>query len=128
MKKICTFLMVIASCSLSGYAREIVTDTTSIMVIARHDAEKFSFDKVNKKAVIRNLGNPNSDYFKPSEKTSQVSLLNDSLYVQTFKTYAIKHIKAKRTAKTLLIVGGSVVVVLGLIVAALVAGGPGIIE
>jgi hypothetical protein len=122
------FLMVIASYSLSGYARGIVTDTTSIMVTARHDAEKFSFDKANKKAVIRNLGNPNSDYFKPSEKTSQASLLNDSLYVKTFRGYAIKHVKAKRTTKTLLIIGGSVVAVLGLIVAAAVAGGPGIIE
>jgi hypothetical protein len=120
--------MIIGFFSLSAHARGIPTDTAAIVAAAMHDAGNFSFDKANKKAVINNLHNQNSDYFKPSEKTSAASLLNDSLYVKTFKVYAIKHIKGKRTAKTLLIVGGSVVLFVGLMVAALVAGGPGLNE
>jgi hypothetical protein len=128
MKNIYMLFMVTGFLSASVYARGLATDTTAIVAAARHDAENFSFDKVNKKAVINNLRNPTSDYFKPSEKISGTSLLNDSLYVKIFKVYAIKHVKAKRATKTLLIVGGSVLVFLGIIIAALAASGPGLNE
>ena len=125
MKKI-SLLITLNLFFLSVNANGIKKDTASIVINAKHDAKNFSYDKADKKGVIDNLNNPNSDYFKPSIKTSNASLLNDSIYVRTFKLYAIKHIRAKRTTKTLLFVGGGIVAFLALIVAALVAAGPGL--
>jgi|GEM_PF-5126898 len=111
---------------LSIKAQGLQKDSVAIISAAKQDAKNFMYNKANKKAVLRNLHNPASDYFKPSANTSNVSLLNDSLYVKTFKIYAVKHIRARRTTKTLLFVGGGVVIFFGLIVAALVAAGPGL--
>ncbi len=126
MVKIGLFLIVLNCLFLSANARGIEKDTATIISAAKQDAKNFSFDKANKKAVIRNLHNPNSDYFKPSANGTQASFLNDSLYVKTFKVYANKHMRARRTTKTLLIVGGSLLVFLGIVVAAAVAAGPGL--
>ncbi|MGZ3765675.1 MAG: hypothetical protein ACXVA2_13485, partial [Mucilaginibacter sp.] len=72
----------------------------------------FRYNKADKKAVISNLHNATSDYFKPTGTyTSDQSLLKDSLYVKTFKYYAAKKTRARRTTKTLLFIGGGVVIV-----------------
>src|SRR3954470_2786859 len=100
MIKITLLLIVVNFSFLSVNAQETERDSATVISNAKKSAKNFTFDKANKKVVIRNLNNPTSDYFKPSESNSKVSLLKDSLYVKTFKVYAIKHIKAKRTTKT----------------------------
>lgn len=126
MLKITLLLIVINFLFLSANAQTIEKDTVSIIAAAKQDAKAFRYDKASKKAVINNLHNPQSDYFKPSASTSNGSLLNDSLYVRTYKVYAIKHTRARRTTKILLFVGGGLAIFLGLIVAATVSAGPGL--
>ncbi|HEY8783823.1 MAG TPA: hypothetical protein VIM16_19495 [Mucilaginibacter sp.] len=112
------FLMLFTFCGAS-VAQTANMDSATIVKFARHDAHSFRYNKADKRGVLNNFHNPNSDYFKPTSKyASQPSLLNDSLYIKTFKYYALKRTRGRRTGNTLLIVGGSVVVVFAALLAA----------
>ncbi len=65
----------------------------SITKVAESDAKKLKLTKTSIKSFRRNKNNSGSDIFKPTtETTSDVTLLNDSTYVQAFraKAYAIE--------------------------------------
>lgn len=85
--------------------------------IAQKDAEKFSLgtDELEK---FKSRHYPNtSDYFKPTAKTaSDPALLNDSLYVQTFRDEAFYKSLNQRVHPV-----GHSFIVLGIVVAGLIA-------
>ncbi|HEY4324413.1 MAG TPA: hypothetical protein VGN20_10520 [Mucilaginibacter sp.] len=113
MRQIAVIALIISVFVVQSFAGVPFQDSVVIMNAAKNDAKHFKYNKADKKFVKRNLQNPNSDYFKPtSVYTSQQALLGDSLYVKTFKYYALEKIKARRSLSTVLIVTGSVLAVL----------------
>jgi hypothetical protein len=104
---IITFLMF--AFIVQSNAGTLIQDSVSIVQAAKKDAHHFKYNKADKKLIKKNLNNPNSDYFKPTSTfASQQSLLSDSLYVKSFKYYALEKIKARRSLKVVLIVTGCV--------------------
>lgn len=100
MAKIFTLLLLLTIAFSSAYSQVMDSINDVITLAAKKDAKKFRYNDGNKKAIIHSLNNPGSDYFKPTSKyASQSSFLNDSLYVKTFKIYAIKKTRARRPPK-----------------------------
>ena len=127
MAKTFSLLLLLTLAFSFAFSQGTENNNDAIIMAAKKDAKNFRFNEGNKKAIIKNLHNPESDYFKPTSMyVSQSSLLNDSLYVKTFKIYANKKIRSRRTTKTLLFVGGGVIIVLATVIAAAVAAGPGL--
>lgn len=122
MKTILLVLLITVMSARVAKAQNNPTDSVSVIKAAKHDAKAFRYNKADKQGVKNNLHNPNSDYFKPtSGYVSQASYLSDSLYVKTFKHYALHKTRARRTTGTLLIVGGSVVVLFAVMLVAAVS-------
>jgi hypothetical protein len=117
MKTVLLILLMVVALSGTSIAQTVPIDSVAIMKAARQDGGRFRYNKADKQGVKNNLRNPNSDYFKPTVNyASQQSLLSDSLYVKTFKYYALKKTRGRRTGNTLLIVGGSVVAAFAVLV------------
>ncbi len=113
-------LMMLDQC----FSQSINSDSLKISTQAQKDAKKFHYDKHYKKQVKKNLDNYTSDYFKPTSLyTSDVKLLNDSIYVHNFKYYALKKTKARRTTGLIIILGGSALVIAVLVSIAAAIGG-----
>lgn len=94
---------------ISGALNAQVINTDSVKKIAQKDVLKFKLDKTDLKAFRANGRNPNSDLFKPTAKTtSNTSMLNDSLYVETFRKSAFKKTKRRKTIFHQVLIGGAV--------------------
>lgn len=110
MRTLLFIVFIALICVSPAIAKASLPDSIATVKLARRDADKFRYNKADKKFVKMNLHNPNSDYFKPTGVyASNPSLLSDSLYVKTFKYYAAKKTRARRTKTVLFIVGGGVV-------------------
>ena len=114
------FFIMLNPCS----SQSINSDSLTISAQAQTDAKKFHYDKQYKKQVKKNLNNYSSDYFKPTLLyTSDAKLLQDSVYVHSFKFYALKKVKARKTTGLIIIIGSSALVLAFLIsLAAATAG------
>ncbi|CAM4009854.1 hypothetical protein SAMN06265348_101132 [Pedobacter westerhofensis] len=88
----------------------------SIIRAARNDAKKFRLDDAVWKKYRRALP-ATSNYFNPvGQNQKNQTLLNDSLYVKTYRKAAYKHNRGRRTPLHYVIVGT------GILAAAAVAG------
>jgi hypothetical protein len=106
MTRITLIVFVFLASLAPTFAESIIPDSIAITTIAKKDAGHFKY-KWRFKLIKENYNNPGSDYFKPtSADASQQSLLSDSLYVKTFKYYAIKKVKRQRLRTGIIIAAG----------------------
>jgi hypothetical protein len=103
MKIIKTLLLAAAVIVLqNAKAQTAAADSANTVSAAKWDARRFRLSSEDyKKFSIEHFA-PGSDYFKPDKRTtSNPAMLNDSLYVQTFKTAAFYIALDQRTLPTL---------------------------
>ena len=103
MKIIKTLLLAAAVVALqNAKAQTANTDSANTVSAAKWDARRFRLsNKDYKKFSIEHFAT-SSDYFKPDKRsTSNTAMLNDSLYVHTFKTAAFYTVLDQRNLPTL---------------------------
>lgn len=106
LKFIFLFLIFIAAKVSQGQILD--QDSLNKSNAAKSDAEFFKLKPQQLKMFRKNAFQANSDYFKPTlEYTSNVSLINDSVYVSVFKTKAFQKalLQKKRTLGHKILVG-----------------------
>lgn len=102
----------------TGICLSAKTDT--IKEAAKRDAKNFSLSDSLWKLNRRDHYPATSDYFKPTKAdVKDITLLNDSVYVQAFREYAYKQNKHRRTVSHHILVGAEIAA--GVATAALIA-------
>ena len=92
-----------------GTLKAQVMSADSIKIIAQKDVQKFKLDKSDLKTFRKQGKNSNSDFFKPTTKSvSNATLLNDSVYVATYRALAYKKTKRRKTVAHYILIGGIV--------------------
>jgi hypothetical protein len=115
-----TFLIFITIAAFSTNAQTISRDS-AMAERANTDVKGFKLDANTFKQFKARHFAYTSDHFKPTGSiASDTSLLKDSAYVKAFKMAAYKKTLHRRTTGHYVLIVGSIVVVVGLIFAAIV--------
>ena len=121
MKIAIVLLFLVCSCFNLLLAQVVQSDSSALKIkVAKADARHFRPNKQIRKAYRKKELSNTSDYFKPSNQTvSNSKLLNDSIYVKTYKTIAYKktitQIRSIGTIIGFTIIIGIVVIVVDLV-------------
>ncbi|TAF45136.1 MAG: hypothetical protein EAZ51_01685 [Sphingobacteriales bacterium] len=111
MKKLCLLLWAMFIFVFTALGQSLNQDSLNKANTARADAEFFKLNKEQLKMFRNKRFAENSDYFKPTlVHTSNVSLLNDSVYVKVFKNKAYQKalLQKKRTVGHYVLIGTGV--------------------
>ncbi len=108
MRNIKLILLLCILCTTVAYGQGLNQDSLSKANTARADAEFFKLNAQQLRMFRQKAFPPNSDYFKPTlAYTSNVSFINDSVYVNVFKSRAYQKVllQKKRTLGHKILVG-----------------------